>query len=157
MAKLFDGLVTEGLYYDWASLLDWMFDDEKFSNWTSGYVGSLSKKIKKMPKLSKTNYIYDSAKNLPFDKKHNKRSIKILLAKGDGEAKDFIRHIRNGIAHGKTSIIKKGDVLYIEIVDYSNSKKQKMQTAYIFMPISYISEIHKLYNDVKKSFENRRK
>ena len=29
MAKLFDGLVTEGLYYEWASLLDWMFDDEK--------------------------------------------------------------------------------------------------------------------------------
>lgn len=153
MGKLFDGLVNEGLMREWASLLDWIFDDEKFSNWTSGYVGSLSKKIKKMPNLNKKNYLYDSAKKLPFDKKPDDKSIKVLLGKKDGVAKDFIRHIRNGIAHGKTNIIKKAGVLYIEIVDYSKGN----QTAYIFMPISYITEIHKLYNNVKKSYENRRK
>ena len=66
MGKLFNRLVDEGLYKDWASLLDWLFDDNRFQNWSSGYVGALTKKIKRLPQIGNNTYFYDCAKNLIF-------------------------------------------------------------------------------------------
>ena len=78
-----------------------------------------------------------------------------LFSNGQSECKDFIRHIRNGIAHGNTSCIKQNDELYIEIKDYDSTGNK--QTAYLFIPINYITETHKLYKDVMRSFKNQRK
>ena len=148
MGKLFNRLVDEGLYKDWASLLDWLFDDNRFQNWSSGYVGALTKKIKQLPQIGNDTYFYDCAKKLVFPIERTAHNVLIMMTKGDGEAKDLIRHIRNGIAHGKTDVFKQNNELYIEIVDYSKSGNQ---SAYLCMPIGYINKIHKLYQDVKKS------
>ena len=149
MGRFFERLVDEGLYNEWALLLDWLFDDYRFSNWSSGYVGSLTKKIKRLPYLGKESYIYDIAKNIQFP--DNMNHICIMMTKGDSESKDLIRHIRNGIAHGKSKVYKKDQELYIEICDYTT---KGMQSAYIFIPLEYIGQIHKLYLDVKKAKEH---
>lgn len=153
MSRLFNDLLSEGLIENWAGLLDWLFDDERFSSqrgWTSGYVGAFTKKVKRISKIGKGNYSYDSIKNLSFPNTKSS-SIKMIHAKGDGEARDLVRHIRNGIAHGKTKISKPNSILHIEILDYN---KQSEQTAYIYVPISCIFDIYNIYLEVEKSKNN---
>lgn len=154
MSNFFNRLVNEGLYNDWASLLDWLFDDNRFQNWSSGYVGSLTKKIKRLPLIGDKTYFYGSAKNINFPTNRTTKDLLIMMTKGDGEAKDLIRHIRNGIAHGKAALFKQNSRLYIEIVDFS---KNGNQSAYLCIPIDYINKIHKLYQDVKKSKDKSQK
>ena len=153
MSNFFNDLATEGIIKNCAELLDWIFDDERFSSgrgWTSGYVGKFTKKVKKTLPVRKSNYSYDCIKNLSFP--HGKpKSIKIIHAKGDSEARDFVRHIRNGIAHGKTNISKPKGELYIEILDYNKSGEQ---TAYIYIPLSCIFNIYNTYSEVEKSINN---
>lgn len=147
MAKLFVDLVSANLLNDWASLLDWFFDDNKFHQWSSSKVGKLTKKIKRLPGLGKTTYTYDCAKRLSFPKYPSHHTIKVQLGRKDSEAKDWIRHLRNGIAHGKTRTIKRNNELWIEIEDYSKSGNQ---TAYLFMPIDYMVRIYRFYAEVNR-------
>lgn len=156
MSKLFNGLVNEGLLNSWAEMLDWLFDDNKFSvenGWTSGYVGAFIKKVKHIHNFNDDNYQYDSIKNLKFPNAVKKGSI-IIHSNGKGESRDLVRHIRNGIAHGKTKISKPKGELHIEIYDYN---KEKQQTAYIFISLAQLQSIYKAYTEVKKSKENARK
>ena len=117
----------------------------KFESWTPSQVGKLAKRIKKLPSIGKRNYDYDSLKHLSFPKKPARKNIRIILGKTDSEAKDWVRHLRNGIAHGRTKTKKRDGVLWIEIEDFN---KSGMQTAYIFMPIDYIIKIHRLYKQI---------
>ena len=151
MAKLFDRLVNEGLYNEWASLLDWLLDDSRFEKWSSGYVGSFTKKIKRLDGIGDNTYFYDSARNLRFPLKNDPKRLLIMMCMGDSEGKDLVRHIRNGIAHGKATISKYNGILYIEIIDYS---KLNVQSAYMYMPVNFINQIHKIYTDVEKSIIN---
>ena len=160
MAKLFERLVDEGrlnkqaALNEWALLLDWLFNDNKFDHWSSGYVGSLSKKIKRLDNLGKSNYVYDTYKNLSYPNIGFNKTVKIVMTKSNGEAKDLIRHIRNGIAHGNTNVYKTKGKLFIEITDYN---KRKQQTAYIYIPIEYVTRIHTLFKEVEKSKNNDNK
>lgn len=147
MSKLFVNLVNAGLINSWASILDWLFDDEKFDGWTPNLLGRYIKKLKKLPGLGENRYKYDAIKNLSFPKRLTKQKIKFLSGRHDGEAKDWVRHIRNGIAHGKTRIIRETDELWIEIKDYSKSGDQ---TAYIYLPISMIFKTFGIYNEINK-------
>lgn len=153
MSKLFVRLVNEGLYEEWASLLDWLFDETRFKGWGPGYIGALTKKIKKLPRIGEKTYFYGCAKNMHFPEIVKEKSLMIMMTKHDCEAKDLIRHIRNGIAHGNTQIHRIEGELYIEIIDCSKNGKQ---TAYICIPINYINQVYKLYQEVKKSSENKR-
>lgn len=146
-SKLFVDLVDNGLINSWGNLLDWLFDDQKFDNWTPDLLKKYIKKLKRLPNLSNSNYKYDFSINLPFPKKMTRQKIKFLSGKHDGEARDWVRHIRNGIAHGKTRIIKEPDELWIEIKDYNKSGNQ---TAYIYFPISYICKTYELYKEIDK-------
>ena len=72
--------------------------------------------------------------------------------------KDFIRHIRNGIAHGQTKIIKRENTLYIEILDFKDKDKSlDKQTGYIYIPLSYVVDIYKIYSEIQKSINNTKK
>lgn len=153
MSKLFNGLVSEGVLTDWAEILDWLFDDERFSEgrgWTRGFIGSFTKKIKRLPNLGENNYFYNAAKDLHFPESAP-TTLTIMHTKGDSESRDLIRHIRNGIAHGKTTLSKPNGELHIEIVDYGKTKEQ---TAYMFMPVRYIFLIYEAYKQVEKSKNN---
>ena len=156
MSKLFHGLVSEGVLGTWAELLDWLFDDNRFSvenGWTSGYVGAFIKKVKRIPNLGNHNYQYGPIKDLNIPQT-TPDGLTIIHAKGDGESRDLVRHIRNGIAHGKTELSKPNGELHIKILDFNN---QGEQTAYIWMSITQLQLIYKAYAEVKKSKENARK
>ena len=146
MPKLFTELVNEGLFNEWASLLDWFFDEKKFDGWSPAQVGRLTKKIKKQLGIGKGNYRNDSFKNLSFSKR-NSNSITIIFGPKGSEARNLIKHLRNGIAHGHSKIKKNKGIPWIELEDYNTNGQQ---TAYIYMPIDYIAQIHKLYVEVSK-------
>ena len=145
--NFFVDLVDYNLISEWGSLLDWFFNDNKFDNWSSQQVGKLTKRIKRMDGINEDTYKYTSIKNINFPKRRP-NDVKVLLGKSESVSRDFIRHIRNGIAHGKTKIIRKNAKLWVEIKD-NNTKKQP--TAYLFMPIQYIYDIHEYFTEIDKS------
>lgn len=157
MSNFFQNIVDNNLFNDWAATLDWLVNDNKFdekNGWTSGYIGSLTKKIKKMNGFGDETYLHTAIKNLTFPSNRS-NTIMALFSNGDSECKDFIRHIRNGIAHGNARCFKQKCELFIEIKDYDSTGKN--QTAYFYFPISYITQVHKLYMDVIRSIEKRKK
>ena len=147
MSKLFTELVNEGLFNEWASLLDWFFDEKKFDGWSRNQVGKLTKEIKKLPDIQ--NYQYDRLKRLPFKKYKSYKGINIIVGQGKNpsQAKDLIKHLRNGIAHGNARIKKHGAILWIKLDDFNLDGKQ---TAYIYIPISYIFKIYNLFMEIDK-------
>lgn len=159
MSKLFHSLVSEGVFADWAELLDWLFDENRFpkeKGWTSGHVSAFTKRVKVKLGLKNANYTYDAACRISFPS--NRPAEKTIMhSKGDGEARDLIRHIRNGIAHGKANLSKPNGELYIEIFDYNAQKTSKTQTAYMFIPLESLFIICKTYLDAEKSFPSERK
>ena len=156
MEKLFSSLVNYNLIKDWAEILDWLFDEEKFSsdrNWSSGQIGIFCQKVKELPYLKEEPYYkYDSIKNIQEaineDKNHQ---IRFIHSKSNSEVRGIVRHLRNGIAHGRTKVERYNNELYIEIKDFNNQNKQ---TAYIYIPINYISQIHKIYSEIEKGLKN---
>ncbi|MBQ6381375.1 MAG: hypothetical protein IJJ41_07245 [Clostridia bacterium] len=152
MSDFFKKLSELNDYNEWATIFDWLFDDKKFKYWTSGYVGSLTKKIKRLQGIGNNNYTYDTYSNIEFPSINESKTLEILMVKGNGEGKDIIRHVRNSIAHGNASISKLNGTPYIEIID---KNKNGMQTAYIFFPLEYIEKIYELYKDVEKSKNNQ--
>ncbi|MBQ7265580.1 MAG: hypothetical protein IJS61_05725 [Firmicutes bacterium] len=150
MSKFFNNLVNIGLLNDWATILDWLFDDNKFDSkkWSSGYVGSFSKKIKKFDYIGKNNFIYDKRDNILFQNTIDKENpIIIKMIRGDSAGKDFVRHIRNGIAHGCNSFHVIKEKTYIKILDYNRKKEQ---TAYIIIPIEYIEQLYNIYASIEQ-------
>ena len=167
MGKFFKCLVSEKLIDGWALTLDWLFDDLKFSkdrNWNGGYTSSYTKKVRSLKYLSEkeNRVVYGKCKTTHFPNQNQKQQEKrvpyIVMTHGESFARDLIRHIRNGIAHGETNISKVGSELYIEIIDYSDkSKSPNKQTAYLFIPLSYITQFCKIYEDINKSIMNTTK
>ena len=157
MSNFFQNIVDNNLFNDWAATLDWLVNDNKFEKskgWTSGYIGSLTKKIKRMNGFGDETYSHTAIKELTFPQKQS-NTIMALFSNGDSECKDFVRHIRNGIAHGNTRCFNQKGELFIEIKDYDSTGKN--QTAYFYFPISYITQAHKLYMDVVRSIKNKKR
>ena len=56
MASFFRCLVSEQLIFDWAQVLDWMFDDNRFpteNGWNKGYISAFTKKVKSLNGIKK--------------------------------------------------------------------------------------------------------
>ena len=160
MGKFFSQLISQALISEWANTLDWLLDDARFSaenGWEQGKVGNFTKKVKKLPGFPK-NFAVGTSKELKLKsiktvwKAVNGPVVKII--RGDSEGKDLIRHIRNGIAHGRTEMHPVGSEVYIEIFDY-NSKKQR--TAYVLLPLSYIPKLYQIYHEIEKGMQQSRK
>lgn len=113
-------------------------------------MGSFTKKVKRLSQIGNNNYSYEAIKNLSFPSSKSK-TIQIIHSKGEGEGRDLVRHIRNGIAHGKTEITKPKGILHIKILDYN---KNGEQTAFIYIPLNHILEIYNAYQEVEKSKNN---
>ncbi|MBQ2898409.1 MAG: hypothetical protein IJE28_01525 [Oscillospiraceae bacterium] len=165
MGNLFSNLVSENLLLEWGNVLDWIFDDSKFSdehNWNSGYVGQFTKKVKTLKGLSEENFLYQKIQPKDFPNQKDKKAKKqngnppvVMMQNGNSAARDLVRHIRNGIAHGRTKTYKVADKICIEITDFSDKTlKPEKQTAYIRIPISYITEMYKIYDEIEKSIRN---
>ena len=164
MSKFFSTLHREQVIDNWIETLDWLFDDLKFSagyNWNGGYLSSYTRKIKKLDGMTNNkNIIYPTDKSLFPDcttSRTRKRSIYILMATGDNSfARDLIRHIRNGIAHGSAVVYKYGEAYYLEVTDFSDGSKS-IKTAFICIPLGFVIDLHRLYCEVNNSIINTKK
>lgn len=168
MAKFFSTLKDADLISDWATILDWLLDEDRFSTtkgWSKGVIGNFTKNVKKSLSLSseKGNYACKALKDLTFPdalSPDDKATTIVMMGTGDSEGRNIIRHIRNGIAHGKVRCFNQQGEFWIEITDYgqaeSGSKTSFRQTAYILISSANIFAIHKIYSDIEKSKRNDR-
>lgn len=162
MSNFFCKLVDIQLIEKWAYTLDWLFDDNKFSKvigWNTGHVSAFTKAIKRLPHFSINNYYYVKRDTIIFPKSGDRfHTPTFYMKKGDSEGKDLVRHIRNGIAHGRTNFYTVKSELYIEICDFGKEGNGYVnkQTAFLAMPMSYIQDICKLYMDREKAIKNNK-
>ena len=159
MGKFFSKLVDNQLIEIWADTLDWLFDDNKFSKdvgWNGGHASAFTKAIKHLPHFSIKNYHYGKQNVKRFPQAGNRFRIPTFyMLKGEGEGKDLVRHVSNGIAHGRTNFYMVKNELYIEICDFGKEGNNfaNKQTAFFAMPMSYIPAICKLYVDREKAMK----
>lgn len=164
--------------------LDWLFDESKFcpkEKWTQERIKRLTKHIQEImyeyTEIEKgiqkcTGKGLDS---LSIDKGHSCA----YRTSPNSISRDFIKHIRNGIAHGQCTLYKKNKHYFVEIIDCKPAKKsnqassgekkdqktktpddknstrkqetKEQWTAYFYWPIDVISKIYGAYCKVKNS------
>lgn len=158
--KLFEALKTYNRLEEYIPFFDWIFE-EKFPEETwdnKNKIQAYAKKIKKLDGVSDSNFTYDAQKRIVFPVKNSYKQfdgLRIYMSDGDSMARDWLRHIRNGIAHGLTQVIQKNGNLFIELLDFSD-KSQKNQTAYFLIPIDFLLESKKIYDEKTKSFSKKK-
>ena len=149
-------IVKHGLAEKWAPALDWYLSPKHFEheNWKT-YISVFTKRIKRLDYLKNVEIKYGKEGTLTFPAKTPK-STRIILEQTSKDSKsvgkDFVRHIRNGIAHGRAKFLKIRDDDFVEIKDYSDDK-QTRQTAYILVHRDCLISIYDLYLDIKKRVE----
>ena len=151
MSDFFRYAVNNRLIDDYAELLDWFFDDNKFSEergWNKRNTNKFTRKVGNLLKENNIECKHASIKNLKFPETSGNKAY-IIIGKKEGLCKDIVRHIRNGIAHGKTKFKKVKKQLYIEISDCHKLGKNK--TAYMFIPMEIIIKIQKIYKEILNS------
>lgn len=133
----------------YTSSLDWWLTEGKFQGWDARKVAAFTGKLHKLPGLNTSDIHHGARKNLKFPKKASKYP-QLYLSKDVSEGRDWIRHIRNAIAHGNTTVKKHKDgTIILEMKDFKTD--QTTQTAYILIPIVYLNEIKKKYDAIKRS------
>ena len=81
----------------------------------------------------------------------------VKMTEDGSVGESFVRHIRNGIAHGNTEIVRqkqdenKDAITILEIYDYKIFKGNHTQTAYIKMPVNELVDIYRLYIEIQEN------
>lgn len=134
MNRFFHDLAKNNRLTERAEKLDWLFDESKFSpteKWTPGRITRLTKRIQKImyeyTEMEKgiqkcTDKGLDS---LSIDKGHSCA----YRTSPNSISRDFIRHIRNGIAHGHCTLYKKNKRYFVEIIDCKPAKKSNQASS----------------------------
>lgn len=150
--RFFKALYEYSLYSKYAEILDWLFRDGKFDSsiWDNkNKVQAFTKAFYKFDGFAKDQSFYASKKNLVFPcaGSYDKQPVPtIYMSAGESYARDLLRHIRNGIAHGKAEVYAVETELLIELLDFGKESSQENgQTAYMVLPLEYIEKIYKLY------------
>lgn len=149
--KLFSALLRNGEFSHYADTLDWLLSDNKFNKtvWEQHKVKQLTKSIYKIKGFSRDRLFYGSKKTLNFPKRGeylNHQPFTFYVARGESIAKDLIRHIRNGIAHGNITLYDIKGNLIVELLDFGKESKQSDgQTAYMVFPLYFLKRIYSLY------------
>ena len=160
MGDFFKGLEANGLFRRWASILDWLFDERKLceqSGWSPSYTRSLSIAISGL--LISQNIdckTYSSKRQIEYSLARPKRYC--VSIKGNGLTKTFLRHLRNGIAHGHCSLLKSGGTLCIKLFDYNgDATKPEKMTAYLFIPLDFVKKVYSEYLSISnRGFPSKR-
>ncbi len=148
----FQTFFTEYSYEEWIAVFDWLFDDNKYLGWSSSDLRYFVLDYKELDVIKNGLYICDkrsAVKPEDYNRKKNrkKRSI-IVMIKGSGEAKDIVRHIRNGVAHGRAALCTRNGVRCFEIIDfgkYGEKSEKGGQTAYMLIPVDFVYSLFSIY------------
>ena len=118
----FEIFFSEFSYEGWIAVFDWLFDDGKFEGWKSYELGNYVKEYKKHDAIKNGMYVCGKRSEVtPEDYNRKKCKTKnsiVIMIKGSGEGKDLIRHIRNGIAHGRATLCTRKGTRCLELIDY---------------------------------------
>lgn len=149
MAKFFSDMVNHAQIEAFSDILDWLLDDLRFvtEHWDKAKKDRFTKRAKKAENLKKENWISLPQKSISWVTKRPEEPF-VQMQAGTGQGEDLVRHIRNGIAHGHTSIKMNSGELWLEIEDYSQKRKQ---TAYLWIPIEYLRYWNTLYREIERS------
>lgn len=171
MGKLMQRLVDYDLMKDYATTIDWFLsEDDKFPKaigkeqlpgWTSNDVGRFTKRVKSSIGINSDNYdcfSYAGKTKIQFPKQKNRSNSKypkIYMTKGNGEGRDLLRHIRNGIAHGNATIFPRDHTYVIELIDFD--KDAKTQTAYMLFELKVLKELVKINKSMQLDIAKKSK
>lgn len=145
---------------DWIEIMDWIFDDNKFASefgWEKGKLQKLTSAIKELDAVRNGVFVYNKRSEVsPGDynrKKNRRKKSIIIMVTGQGVSRDLIRHIRNGIAHGRAQLCTRNGCRHLEIIDYGKfgeKIERSGQTAYILIPVYSIRELYDAYNRIQQ-------
>lgn len=171
MGKLMQQLVEYDLIKDYAAVIDWFLsEDDKFPSsigknglpgWTSNDVGRFTKKVKASMGIKSKNYknfSYEVKTKIQFPKRKYRKDSnfpKLYMTNGNSEGRDLLRHIRNGIAHGNSTIFPRDQTYVIEFIDFD--KDSKTQTAYILFEMKVLKELKELDESMQVEIVKRSK
>lgn len=148
----FESFFAEFPYEKWIVVFDWLFDDRKYDDWSSPELGNFVKEFKKHDAIKNGKYVCGKRTEVTpedYNRKRckNKKSI-VIMIKGAGEGRDLVRHIRNGIAHGRAMLCTRQGTRCLEMTDYGKfgEKTEKGgQTAYLLIPVDFVYYLYELY------------
>lgn len=152
--NLFSQLSEMRLIEEWVPVLDWLLDDSRFSaehGWNQQKKTSFTNEVKKR---FDNNWIITKLKDATWEPQPQMTHY-VKMTKYGSVGESFVRHIRNGIAHGNTEIVRqkqdenKDAITILEIYDYSEGNQA--QTAYIKMPINELVDIYRLYIEIQEN------
>lgn len=146
------------LLNDAPSLFDWLFDDEKFegSKWDANAKRKFTNKIQRIDGFGKSTFKKKTRRDAYPEIRTTRNRLRkpyALFSSGGSMGQDFVRHIRNGIAHGHVDLYKVNGTDYVQLTD----KGRNGQTSYIVMPLTYLETIHRLYMETEDSLAGNRK
>ena len=118
-------------YKRWAPVLDWL---------ASGTLLDGVEKRKFTSLMKRSKYFIDQSYHIGKAKSYPSGARGFCVEASGSGTEDFIRHIRNGIMHGRARVGSK----YIELTD----KYGRKQTAYIKVPIEFVLELFDIYKDL---------
>lgn len=159
--KLFQTLVEKQMIKEWACHLDWILSTSFFENkeiWSKGSVSTFTKKLKCLLECKDKSFVHKGNPSFPDvkDKRRRPKNPVIIMSSTESEGRDFLRHLRNGIAHGSASIYNVSTGLFLEITDYKDDTHKK-QTAYFAIKADSFLRITALYKEIEKTRRSKLK
>ena len=144
MSAFFEELSRIGKLSSCAKLFDWLFDETRFDHFTQTDITRITTVVHKLLTKEKIKYLPMSRLQM-FSYSPCSESEQVFAFQTSKSAgRDFIRHIRNGIAHGQASIsiIKKESC--VRIVDYYDHVEKEKLSSYIRIPLKTFISILQL-------------
>ena len=160
--NMFKTLLEKGLLVDYVEFFDWLLSDDKFDKglWDNkNKVQAFTKAIHRVDSFSADRIIYGAKRDIAFPSFGDYKKIScpaIYMSKGESEARDLIRHIRNSIAHGNVKL-HDGSSLIIELMDYGKEGYNNSgQTAYMCFTLDSLLTIYKVYREKEMNWKKKK-
>lgn len=156
--KLFKCIQEANLFADYAEAFDFILSDGKFDPYlwdNRNKVKGFTKGLHRLTGWNDSTVQYGSLKSMSFPSMGSWTSMHapcVYMNQSNSEGRDFLRHLRNGIAHGRTAVYNKGGKLYLELVDYKDASCNT-QTAYFMIPLTYLIAVFNLYKSKEQQWK----
>ena len=149
MGEFFSWISENEKFKTLAPALDWFVSENKFSDrkWNTSLKRKLTKEIRGVLDIEERSFCLKTRKLSYSALKSRKHRKPTALFSGKSLSVDFIRHIRNGIAHGNITCYKTKRAHMIEIEDFYQGK----QTAYIYIPLDVLNSVFEAYKKLNES------
>ena len=150
MKTFFSRLLEESPGEEAACILGWLLNDDKFNGsiWDKASKTEFTSRIRSLEGFGDSKWFSKKSKSVGYPTSASQFGGNLrpyaLFSSGSSLGQDFVRHIRNGVAHGHVRCLTNGNTNYIELTDWGS----KGQSAFVLMPLSYIKDIFLIYRQM---------